>query len=353
MREIATTPRMTFRNVAVDRIDRDPSQPRQLFDEAKLNELATSMKALGQLQSVTVRYHPQTRRYTVVAGERRWRAAQKAGIAELHCLILSGVDAADPTTFAKAMAENLGRVDLTPMEEAFGFQTLREAGFADEDIAAMCGKSLYYVTWRMDLLRLVPALQEAVIKGHVPVGVTWYLVNLSADNQHRFLGRYARGEFKTNRDAEAFARACQAAERDQAADQGEFFVTAEGADATTATTATTTTAAQDGAFELNAAAEADRVAADRARLVRKIERLSAAGTALTDLAAMDAAEMATLLTGATGGLVAARARIDHVKEAAAKALRTLVEAQAIAAVRAEQANSSITVDPSLIEKDVA
>jgi ParB family chromosome partitioning protein len=337
---------MTYRHVAVDRIDRDPGQPRQIFDPVKLDELAASMKALGQLQAITVRYNKQTRRYTIVAGERRWRAAQQAGIGEMHCLVMSGVD--DPTTFAKAMAENLGRVDLLPMEEAQGFQSLHEAGFTVEQIAAMCGKAVFYVTWRMDLLRLVPALQEAVIKGHVPVGVTWYLVNLSADNQHRFLARFARGEFSTSRDAEAFARACQAAEKEQA-EQGDFFVTAAPADAAGAAS----TGAQGGVFDLPAPADAERIAADRMRLVAKINRLSGAASVLAELASMDAAEMATLLAAAPGGIEASRARVDHLKDVAGKAIKTLVAAQAIERVRADQANASITIDPQLIDKDVA
>lgn len=79
------------RSIPTDRIDRDPSQPREEFDQAKLEELAYRC-ASSQLQPISVRYVPATRRYMLIMGERRWRAAQMAGLTEMTALVLHGVE---------------------------------------------------------------------------------------------------------------------------------------------------------------------------------------------------------------------------------------------------------------------
>ncbi|MFE6021611.1 ParB/RepB/Spo0J family partition protein [Streptomyces sp. NPDC056441] len=79
-----------LKTVPIDRIDRDPSQPRELFDQAKLEELAGSIRELGQLQPVSLRYVPATRRYVIIMGERRWRAAGMAGLPEMTALVFHG-----------------------------------------------------------------------------------------------------------------------------------------------------------------------------------------------------------------------------------------------------------------------
>lgn len=329
--------------IPVERIDRDPTQPRELFDEAKLQELALSMQKLGQLQPVSVRYIPATKRYVLIMGERRWRAAQIAGLTELHALVHHGIADGDPETLAKAVAENVGRADMTPMEEAKGFQRLVDLGYPVSEVAAMCGKSEAYVGWRIDLLKLALPLQEALIKGHVPVGLAWYVANLSSDNQRRFLTRWVRGDFASTRDAEAFAQACAAEERKQAT-QGSFFVLADVEE-------TGRDGGQAGLFaELDMPAEErERIASDRRRLVGKIERLGAAGAILSEIATMDPGELALLLAGAQGGIGAQRMRIDHLKDVAMKAVKTLREAQAVAAVRA----GAVQVDPAMVAEDAA
>ncbi|GAA2657513.1 ParB/RepB/Spo0J family partition protein [Nonomuraea recticatena] len=323
------TAKIVAKTVPIDRIDRDPTQPREHFDEGKLQELALSMKELGQLQPVSVRYNAATRRYILIMGERRWRAAQIAGLTELRTLVHHGIEDGDPETLAKAVAENVGRADMTPMEEAKGFQRLVEFGYDIEKVAAMCGKSASYVGWRIDLLKLSLPLQEALIKGHVPIGLAWYVANLHHDNQARFLGRWVRGDFATARDAEAFAQACRVEEERQST-QGSFFVLAEGVDEAGAA------GAQGGLFgELELPAEErERIVSERKKLVRKIEQLGTAGTILAEIATMDPGELALLLGGAQGGVGGQRMRIDHLKDVAGKAVATLRQAQAVASVRA-------------------
>ncbi|MEU6490751.1 ParB/RepB/Spo0J family partition protein [Streptomyces sp. NPDC046984] len=105
--------------IPTDRIDRDPGQPRVPFDEAALRELAKSMEKLGQFQPVTVRYDASTRRYTLIMGERRWRAAQMAGLdrpeGRRPLRLGEGRE-----TFAMAVPENVRRADMTAIEEGGG-----------------------------------------------------------------------------------------------------------------------------------------------------------------------------------------------------------------------------------------
>ncbi|MFF4829513.1 ParB/RepB/Spo0J family partition protein [Streptomyces sp. NPDC001312] len=86
--------------VPTDRIDRDPSQPRKVFDSAKLEELAGSIKELGLLQPVSLRCVPSTKRYVLIAGERRWRASKLAGLTEMPAVVNHGVQDGDRETLA-------------------------------------------------------------------------------------------------------------------------------------------------------------------------------------------------------------------------------------------------------------
>ncbi|WP_345410499.1 ParB/RepB/Spo0J family partition protein [Nonomuraea salmonea] len=164
-----------------DKIRRNPDQPRKHFDQEKLNQLAASMKEVGQIQAIIVRYCPSTRDYVLIAGERRWRAAHIAEITELHAVVTHDGDDA----FARSVAENCGRADMTPMEEGRGFDEMLRLGYPIERVAAIVGKSLPYVQSRMALLKLDPAVQEAVDKGHVNVGLAVEMTRLPAPRPGR------------------------------------------------------------------------------------------------------------------------------------------------------------------------
>ncbi|WP_225846914.1 ParB/RepB/Spo0J family partition protein [Streptomyces sp. HPF1205] len=322
--------RTSLRTIPTDRIDRDPQQPREVFDPDKLKELADSIKELGQLQPISVRYIPATKRYTLIMGERRWRAARLAGLTEMQAVIVHGLEGGSETadTFARSLAENVGRADMTPLEEARGFQRLIDFGYSIEKVASVCGKSWNHVDLRLSLLKLVPAVQEALLKGHIPVGLAWYVAQVSQPNQNAFLARWTRGLFSGPRDAEAFCQKVRSEEQ-AAASQGVLLVLAEEA-------AHTSTDMQEGMFgELEVPVdERERVATERAKLVRKIDRLSVAGEILTEIAAMDPAELALLLSGAHGGIPGNRLKVDHLKTVAAKASTNIRQAAAVAQVRA-------------------
>lgn len=200
---MATTT-MTMKTIPVARIDRDPAQPRENFDPVKLEELAASVKELGVQQPIRVRYDRATRRYTLMMGERRWRAARMAGLEEVPAVVEHGTEA----SLLAQVAENTGRDDMTPMEEAKAFQRLvDEEGLTIGQIAKACGVSASYVEWRIDLLGLIGPAREALDKGHLPVGLAWYVCRLSAEAQRSVLNKWVRGEFASYRDAEAFAQA--------------------------------------------------------------------------------------------------------------------------------------------------
>lgn len=334
----------TQKTIPIERIDRDPNQPRELFDQAKLEELAGSMRRLGQLQPISVRYDSGTRRYTIIMGERRWRAAKMAGLTEMTALVLHGAVGGSRELLAKQVAENVGRADMTPMEEAKSFKELETAGYTIDEIAEMCGKSPAYVGWRIDLLKLCAPAQDAMSKGILGVNLAWYAAQLSEQNQMRFLSRYTQGGFANDRDAEAFVKACRA-EEERRESQGSFFVLSEENAAKRGDVQESILGDHDVPVE-----ERERIISERSKLTKKIERLSTAGEILAELATADPEELALLLAGAAGGVEAHSKRIGHLRKLAGQVIGNLTKAQAIASVRA----SGIEINPAAVaETDAA
>jgi len=143
----------------------NPDQPRRRFDEAALEELAASIRKQGLLQPLLVR--PQSDGYELVAGERRYRAAQMAGLAEVP-VVVRELD--DRTALELALVENLQREDLNPIEEAQGYQRLVEMGHAQAEIAEAVGKARSTVANALRLLQLDEASQAALAEGRISAG---------------------------------------------------------------------------------------------------------------------------------------------------------------------------------------
>ncbi|MBC7338880.1 MAG: ParB/RepB/Spo0J family partition protein [Firmicutes bacterium] len=153
-------------DIAVEQVRPAPGQPRQRVDEEGLAELAQSVRAHGVLQPVLVR--PVAGGYELVAGERRWRAAQLAGLKTIPAVVKE-VDEAERLELA--LVENLQREDLNPMEEAAGFrQLLEKFGYTQEQLAARVGKSRSYVANTLRLLALAEEVQEMVRAGRLSAG---------------------------------------------------------------------------------------------------------------------------------------------------------------------------------------
>ena len=151
----------------VSQIESCRNQPRKNFDQEKLEELAESIRQHGVIQPLTVR-KLSSGYYQIIAGERRWRAARMAGLAEVPAVV---IEADDRLAMELAMIENLQREDLNPMEEAQGFRVLVENyGMTQEQAAASVGKSRSAVSNSMRLLALSEPLRALVEDGKLTAG---------------------------------------------------------------------------------------------------------------------------------------------------------------------------------------
>jgi len=152
--------------IPVERIQRDPAQPRKTFDEAKLRELAESIKTQGVIQPVLVRRDGAD--YRLIAGERRWRAAQLAGLHEVPAVVRD-VSAAE--AFELALVENLQRTDLNPLEEAEGYRRLiQEFGLTQEQVGERVGRDRASVANALRLLQLPDGVKELLASGALGMG---------------------------------------------------------------------------------------------------------------------------------------------------------------------------------------
>ena len=163
--------------VAVDRITPSPFQPRRSFDEAKIEELAASIRNQGIIQPLVVR--PKNDGYELIAGERRWRAAMKAGLTRVPVVVRA---ASDHEALQLALVENLQREDLNPIEEASGYRRLQEEfQWSQEEMAERVGKSRPAIANSLRLLALPPEVQQEVTAGNLPAGQARALLGLHAE----------------------------------------------------------------------------------------------------------------------------------------------------------------------------
>lgn len=152
------------RRVPIEKIAPNPDQPRRSFDEAGLKELAASIAERGILQPLIVRPSPKDKsEYEIIAGERRWRAAQKARLHEVPVMILT-LD--DREALEAAIVENVQREDLSPLEEAEGYsQLIEKFGYIQKDLSGILGKSRSHIS---NALRLLTLPEE--VKGYLRDG---------------------------------------------------------------------------------------------------------------------------------------------------------------------------------------
>ena len=160
---------VSIQSIAVDAMEPGPFQPRVSMEPAALAELVESIKARGILQPLLARRHPQTpSRYQIIAGERRWRAAQQAGLHEVPVLLR---DMDDSDAMAASLVENLQRQDLNAIEEADGYKRLiEEFGLTQEQLGAAIGKSRSHIANSLRLLNLPVAVRRDVQAGKLTAG---------------------------------------------------------------------------------------------------------------------------------------------------------------------------------------
>ena len=156
-----------YQVLPIYKVEPNPGQPRQDFDEEGLQELAESISIHGILQPLTVR-ETSNGYYQIIAGERRWRAARLANLSEVPAVI---IEADDKKAMELALIENLQRQDLNPVEEALGYQTLVENyGLTQEEAASRVGKSRPAVANALRLLGLCPEVLERLRNGDLTAG---------------------------------------------------------------------------------------------------------------------------------------------------------------------------------------
>lgn len=170
-----------YREIAPTDIERNPRQPRQVFDEEALSELVHSIREFGLLQPIVVRPvsgSPGGARYQIVMGERRWRAAQEAGLATIPAIVR---ETGDNDLLRDALLENIHRVQLNPLEEAAAYQQLLdEFGVTHDELASRIGRSRPLISNMIRLLRLPIPVQRRVAAGVLSAGHARALLSLEA-----------------------------------------------------------------------------------------------------------------------------------------------------------------------------
>ena len=156
------------RQVGIDQLHRSQLNPRRDFGDEELAELADSIRTKGLLQPIIARPDPNRGGYEIVAGERRWRAAQRAGIHQVPVIVR---DLNDQELLEVALIENVQRADLNAIEEATGYNDLTERfGYTQEQLADVIGKSRSHIANTLRLLKLPAAVRELVTDGSLTAG---------------------------------------------------------------------------------------------------------------------------------------------------------------------------------------
>ncbi|KPI15705.1 parB-like partition protein [Actinobacteria bacterium OK074] len=301
--------------VPLAEIEPNPDQPRKFFDEVKLEELAAQFRSVGQLQPIVVR--PAGDKFQIVMGERRWRAMHLVeGATTIEAKIVTSVD--DEKAFVMGISENIGRADMTLMEEAQAYADLIGFGYKAEGIADMFGKTPDYVKWRMDLLNLTTDIAELVTAGKIKADFAWYLSRLSPANQKAAVTRYMKGDFRTETDASHFAQALRMKEN------------------------------QEGFFsekELSEKEKEDK-AKERKQVRGKVDQVERAGALLEELAQLTPTELAELFEGEVGKQLDA---VERVRRAAAESVKKLRKAKAMSEAKRLTVRPELEVEPEAVE----
>jgi len=199
----SSTTEKGLRLVAIEDIHPWRDQPRKVFDDQKLAELAASLKAQGIVQPLVVRVRPAGG-YELIAGERRWRAAQKAGLHEVPAVIR---DIAPDSAFEMSLVENVQREDLNPIEEAEAYQRLiAEHAYTQETLAARVGKDRTTIANALRLLKLPESVRGFVMAGRLSMGHARALLGLEDGPTIERVARRVMAREMSVRQVEALVR---------------------------------------------------------------------------------------------------------------------------------------------------
>jgi ParB family chromosome partitioning protein len=200
-----------YRSLAISKIRPNPLQPRKEFREEDLADLEASLRVSGLLQPVTVRPAPRGEGFELIAGERRFRAAQRLGWTEIPAVVR---DVDDQMLLSLAMVENLQRADLNPIEEAEGYEQLvREFSLTQQEVADIVGKDRSTVANTLRLLALPASVRRLVWDGAITVGHARALLGLGEPSQMADLARVVVAEGLSVREVEQRVRAASSTKK--------------------------------------------------------------------------------------------------------------------------------------------
>lgn len=184
--------------IDINDIKPNQNQPRKIFDEEKLEELAESVRQHGLIQPVILR--KAEKGYEIVAGERRWRACRKAGLKEIPCIIR---EFTDEQNMLIAIIENMQREDLNPVEEAEGLnQMITTFGMTQEQVSKSVGKSRPYITNALRLLKLPPEIREMLSMDQLSAGHARAIAGIADSQRQIQIAEYAVREGLSVREVE-------------------------------------------------------------------------------------------------------------------------------------------------------
>lgn len=300
------------RVLKMSQVHRNPRQPREYFDQDALNELAKSIDKYGLMQSIEVRPDNELGGYEIVSGERRWRAHQILGKTKIRADIIS--EKSEIQRFKRSMSENVNREDMTPFEEARGFQRIldEEEGATVESVAADFGKTTTYIKLRLALLDLREEVAKHVEAGTIGTQAAVQIAALSHANQGALLAKFARGEFASDNEIVHFAYAMR-----QQQDQAVLMIVEEMTD--------------EERQQRSTAQRKTRGTLDRIEQVRGL---------LDEIARTDPMKLAELLEGQAGARLE---QLDRVAESLTKARFQVKQAKAHA-----EARSLVTINPDAV-----
>lgn len=297
---------MTIRTINVDKIRRNESQPREFFDQDKLQELADSIKRFGLMQAVEVRcltVGPGPKFYELIAGERRWRAHKLAGLTAIRAEVV-GEEMDELEAFKRSVSENINREDMTPIEEGRAFRRIldEEEDATPATVAAEFGKSTQFVNLRLALLNLTDEVQQHVNSGAIGTQAAVQIAALTPGNQSAVMRKWAKGAFAGDNELVHFAYALR-----QQQDQTIALIV------------------EDVSPE-----EREERQRDRAKTRSNLDAVERIRALLEDLAKADPMKLALALEGEVGARLE---QLDRVADAVQKARFNLRQAKAHAEAR--------------------
>jgi ParB family chromosome partitioning protein len=201
----APAPRATQLEVDVDRISPNTLQPRGVMDDDRLNELAQSIRANGIIQPIVVRRAGD--RFEIIAGERRWRAARKAGLVRVPVVVRDVAAGQEQSVLEMALIENIQRENLNPIDEALAYRRLSdEFRLTQDDIATAVGKDRATVANFLRLLKLPDEIRQEVATGKLSMGHARALLGLPGEAEQRRVAKDVIGRSLSVRETESLVK---------------------------------------------------------------------------------------------------------------------------------------------------